>query len=107
MTGNLASNALYRKYEEEKSLLETYGHVSSLTYEEWLETKKTNKTMESTIKWQIGVPKKKGVYLLTLKNQAVCIDHLGNNHVWKRFEDDDIAAWCKLSDIEPYKKEKK
>lgn len=41
MKSNLASNALYRKYEEEKSLLETYGHVSILTYEEWLETKKT------------------------------------------------------------------
>ena len=59
--------------------------------------------MESKIKWNKGEPKENGVYLLTLKNQAVCIDYLGNNHVWKRFEDDDIAAWCKLSDVEPYK----
>lgn len=112
MISNLASNALYRKYEEEKSLLELYGHVSSLTYEEWLETKKTNKTMESTIKWHTGEPKENGEYLVTLEDGSVCRDE------WRELycEDDikcwvynegEVAAWCKLSDIEPYKEEKK
>lgn len=43
MLQNNAINALYRQYEEEKSRLELYGHVSSLTYEEWLEIKKQHK----------------------------------------------------------------
>lgn len=42
MTENTALNALYRQYEDEKRRLELYGHVSSLTYEEWLEIKKNN-----------------------------------------------------------------
>lgn len=43
MLQNNAINALYRQYEEEISRLELYGHVSSLTYEEWLEIKKQHK----------------------------------------------------------------
>lgn len=39
MNGNTALNALYRQYEEEKLRLELYGHISSLTFEEWLEVK--------------------------------------------------------------------
>ena len=42
MTENTALNALYRQYEDEKRRLELYGHVNSLTYEEWLECKKNN-----------------------------------------------------------------
>lgn len=42
MIENTTLNALYRQYEDEKRRLEMYGHVSSLTYEEWLEIKKDN-----------------------------------------------------------------
>jgi hypothetical protein len=40
MIVNTSPNALYRQYEDEKRRLELYGHVSSLTFEEWLEIKK-------------------------------------------------------------------
>ena len=123
MISNLASNALYRKYEEEKRLLELYGHVSSLTYEEWLETKKTNKTMESTIKWQTGEPKENGTYLVTYRFGHYTIENtmekiydisIGTSYwvsFWHNYDDEHsdcrVIAWCKLSDIEPYKEEKK
>lgn len=42
MIENNTLNALYRQYEDEKCRLEMYGHVSILTYEEWLEIKKNN-----------------------------------------------------------------
>ncbi len=48
MTENTALNALYRQYEDEKRRLELYGHVSSLTYEEWLEIKKNNNESKGT-----------------------------------------------------------
>lgn len=41
MSENTELNALYRQYEDEKQRLELYGHVSILTYEEWLECKKS------------------------------------------------------------------
>jgi len=34
-------NELQKQFEYEKSLLEKYGHVSSLTFEEWLKIKET------------------------------------------------------------------
>ena len=37
MIENTTLNALYRQYENEKRKLESYGRVSSLTYEEWIE----------------------------------------------------------------------
>lgn len=39
MTENIALNTLYGQYEDGERRLELYGHVSSLTYEEWLEIK--------------------------------------------------------------------
>lgn len=42
MVKNTALNALYRQYEDEKQRLELYGHINSLTYAEWLESKKNN-----------------------------------------------------------------
>lgn len=113
MVENLESNPLYRKYEEEKSLLELYGHVSSLTYEEWLEAKRQNNVKESinywmskcaslqqevdmlneklantsAIKWQTGKPPCYGDYLVTMSNGQVCHDTytLGNfgNFIWE------------------------
>lgn len=127
MVGNLASNALYRKYEEEKSLLELYGSVSSLTYEEWLEAKKQNNVKESInywmskcvslqqevdvlneklanaslIKWRTGEPKKTGGYLITTKTGVVCHDYwFCSIKKWERHLWD-VLAWCPLSDIQP------
>lgn len=159
MVSNLENNALYHQYMKEKSLLETYGHVSSLTYEEWLETKKTNKTMESVIdkaiqwfkniseatkeitsgnashkcpsirgmanrsaeylekhkkyysqiKWQTGEPPTNGVFLVVYKGYVCFFERKREFWIFhgKIISDKDTTAWCKLSDIEPYKEEKK
>ena len=64
--------------------------------------------MESTIKWQTGEPKEFGLYLVTLNDGSIATDE------WYNFSDVDdwhyfwneVKAWCKLSDIQPYKKEK-
>lgn len=66
--------------------------------------------MESVIKWQTGEPTKSGAYLITTSRGRVFADY------WRVFPDKcdwdyrdkiDVKAWCKLSDIEPYKEEKK
>lgn len=60
--------------------------------------------MESTIKWQTGMPKEKGDYLVTLKNGCVFVDNFGIlEKKWFIYNSDFVLAWCKLSDIEPYK----
>ena len=62
----------------------------------------------SEIRWQTGEPKENGEYLVSLKDGSVCRDE------WRELycEDDvkcwvynegEVTAWCKLSDIEPYK----
>ena len=64
--------------------------------------------MESTIKWQTGEPKEFGLYLVTLNDGSIATEE------WYKFSDVDdwhyfwneVKAWCKLSDIQPYKKEK-
>lgn len=58
--------------------------------------------MKSEIKWQTGVPKEIGMYLVTLSSGEVTTDiWLGRDHSW--YECEQIIAWCKLSDVEPYK----
>jgi hypothetical protein len=42
MVKNTALNTLYIQYEDEKQRVELYGHINSLTYAEWLESKKNN-----------------------------------------------------------------
>lgn len=63
--------------------------------------------MESTIKWQTGEPKEVGRYLLTLNDGSVVADfwlRFSRGLDWRYFHGS-VIAWCKLSDIEPYKKE--
>jgi hypothetical protein len=64
--------------------------------------------MESVIKWQTGEPKEEGDYLVSLKNGCVQSDVFGvlGRKKWLCFNSDFILAWCKLSDIEPYKEQK-
>ncbi len=68
--------------------------------------------MESTIKWKTGEPKDNGMYLATFiktNEGGKCVVSLyrirGN---WETTSFDSVKqervkAWCKLSDIEPYK----
>lgn len=64
----------------------------------------------SIIHWHTEEPKENGEYLVSLEDGSVCRDE------WRElYCDDDIkcwvynegevTAWCKLSDIEPYKEE--
>jgi hypothetical protein len=63
--------------------------------------------MESTIKWQIGTPTIGGVYLVCLKDGSVTTDKFlvvdGLGSEWRRFNKSYVVAWCKLTDIKPYK----
>lgn len=67
--------------------------------------------MESKIKWHTGKPKEECECLVTLKdgyvvfNEYCCFtDSDGNeDFFWSRWDGDDIIAWCKISDIKPYK----
>ena len=71
--------------------------------------------MESVIKWQTGVPEEEGMYIISTDGQvkvSECImvdieEQDCESIVWREFDDEDIAAWCKLSDIEPYKERRK
>jgi hypothetical protein len=64
--------------------------------------------MKSVIKWQTGLPKQSDFYLVTTTADKVKIkvwyDPYGDDPGWvNNGEDDEVVAWCKLSDIEPYK----
>lgn len=63
--------------------------------------------MESKIKWQTGKPTEEGKYLVSTKDgnilMGVCIITLKRGIHWVLIGDSDVIAWCKLSDIEPYK----
>ena len=65
--------------------------------------------MESVIKWQKGTPKIGGEYLVCLKNGSVVTDKFlivdGFEADWEKFSKSYIVAWCKLSNIAPYKEE--
>lgn len=62
--------------------------------------------MESVINWQTGEPKESGRYIVT-----ECDGHVTTiNFQPKELVDVDyfnsvVKAWCKLSDIEPYKED--
>jgi hypothetical protein len=64
----------------------------------------------SIIHWQTGNPKENGEYLVSLEDGSVCRDE------WRELycEDDikcwvynegEVTAWCKLSDIKAYSNE--
>ena len=66
--------------------------------------------MKSKIEWQTGEPNESGSYLATLLNGKVAIVEFFQYKVAdKRYWDCypysilKVKAWCKLSDIEPYK----
>ena len=63
--------------------------------------------MESIIKWQKGEPKEEGYYLVTLKTPICIIVDVCNyeEYGWSYCGNCKVIAWCKLSDIEPYKEE--
>ena len=63
--------------------------------------------MESVIKWQTGEPNINGAFLVTYKNSVCKFER--KRGFWMYYgliiNDKDVVAWCKLSDIEPYKEE--
>lgn len=64
----------------------------------------------SIVHWQTGEPKESGAYLITTYNGKVFADYwriFPNRSGWDYCDKFDVKAWCKLSDIEPYKEEKK
>ena len=68
--------------------------------------------MESIIKWQTGEPKEDDVYFVSLVlGKSVVTTFLEYYRgVWINFKraefpSEYVIAWCKLSDIEPYKEE--
>ena len=64
----------------------------------------------SQIKWETGEPKEEGEYLTTRRcsngETYTCTNFLDEGH-WFAYPCDNSVtiAWCKLSDIEPYKEE--
>ena len=64
--------------------------------------------MESVIKWQTGEPKESGSYLITTDEGTVALaSFYPDNSSDVEFFEICVSAWCKLSDIEPYKEEAK
>lgn len=63
--------------------------------------------MESVIKWQTGVPKEEGKYLVTTNDGkvqlGVYIATLRHGYHWVLMREEDITAWYPWSEIEPYK----
>ena len=71
--------------------------------------------MESVIKWHTEEPKKSGAYIATYKKTSECdayvvaLYRIGKNWEttsWDVIPSERVVAWCKLSDIEPYKEKK-
>ena len=70
---------------------------------------------QSIINWQTGTPKEEGVYLVQIKHgirtdclfdwKDVVDGRLVKKYSWKIYKSCDVLAWCKLSDIQPYKEE--
>lgn len=60
--------------------------------------------MKSEINWQTGLPKEKGIYLVTTDEETVCSTSF---HPEEEVDIDYFAfcitAWCKLTDIKPYR----
>lgn len=64
--------------------------------------------MDSTIKWKTGEPKESGYYLITTYRGIITTDLwriFPNRSCWEYRNKFDVKAWCKLSNIEPYKEE--
>lgn len=62
--------------------------------------------MESVIKWQTGEPTRAGRYLIQTKDDGLQIDFWSTFiQTWSLYNNSEIVAWCKLSDIKPFKEE--
>lgn len=57
----------------------------------------------STIKWQTGEPKERGLYLITKSNLEIDTNFYEVGRGWVVLSKTLVKAWCRLSDIEPYK----
>ena len=63
---------------------------------------------QSCIKWQTGEPTESGSYLASIKGiESYFVTCVIYNRLtgWCHWKKEKIVAWCKLSDIEPYKEE--
>ena len=69
---------------------------------------------ESVIKWQTGEPKGDGLYIVRRRNLSGSGEFVSvlerQGYFWTnvtmcRIKHDNVVAWCKLSDIKPYKEE--
>ena len=57
-----------------------------------------------SIPWQTGIPKEKGIYLVTTIYETIAtVTFCPDNNVDIDFFDCCITAWCKTCDIIPYK----
>lgn len=56
--------------------------------------------MESKIKWQIGEPKEVDGYIVTLSDGTITLD-CAKDGKWY-INEENVIAWCPLSEIEPY-----
>ena len=59
---------------------------------------------ERIIKWRTGEPKEDGRYIITNIEGKVDIDYYSYRHGWGYYHNKAVIAWCKLNDVEPYKK---
>ena len=64
--------------------------------------------MESKINWQKGCPEQSGNYIVTMSTGEVTVKEFYNPYTshcyWEGVEEnDEVIAWCKISDVEPYK----
>lgn len=61
--------------------------------------------MESIIKWQTGAPEERDTYIVSIKgldaNYVTCAVYVHETG-WCHWRKEEIIAWCKLSDIEPF-----
>lgn len=62
----------------------------------------------TSIKWQTGEPKESGSYLVTMKGMdETFVTYSRYSCLTGWSHSNKVLAWCKLSDIEPYKEETK
>lgn len=60
--------------------------------------------MTSKINWQTGMPIKKGRYILSIKGGKIDMDNWSiYTKKWYNYNNTYVLAWCRLSNIEPYK----
>ena len=59
--------------------------------------------MESVIKWQTGLPIKKGRYILSIKGGKIDLDNWSiYTKNWYHYNNTYVLAWCPLRKIKPY-----